>query len=54
VQGTRLFEAAEAARPKRFMPMPGLDHNDLRPASYYDAVLEFLGQLPPRGKSIVP
>ncbi|MDZ7620199.1 MAG: alpha/beta hydrolase [Patescibacteria group bacterium] len=53
-QGERLFAAAEAARPKRFMPMPGLDHNDSRPAAYYDAVREFLGQLPPRGQSAIP
>lgn len=52
-QGERLFEAAEAAQPKRFMPLPGMDHNDSRPASYYDAVQEFLGQLPPHGKSAV-
>ncbi len=54
VQGERLFKAAENARPKRFMSLPGFDHNDSRPTSYYAAVQEFLGQLPPCDKSAVP
>jgi len=41
-QGRRLFAAAENARPKRFIPLPGLDHNDPQPIEYYEALREFL------------
>jgi fermentation-respiration switch protein FrsA (DUF1100 family) len=39
-QGERLFNAA--GEPKQFFPMPGLDHNDTKPASFYEAVGAFL------------
>jgi uncharacterized protein len=45
-QGKRLFDAAVLAHPKRFIALPQLDHNDPRPHDYYDALGEFLGQLP--------
>ncbi len=41
-QGKRLFEAAEAAQPKQFLAMPGVDHNDPRPVEYYQTLGEFL------------
>jgi uncharacterized protein len=44
--GRRLFDAAIQARPKEFKVLTGQDHNDSRPESYYDALGEFLGQLP--------
>jgi fermentation-respiration switch protein FrsA (DUF1100 family) len=39
-QGRQLFEAAN--EPKQFISLPGLDHNDYLPASYYDRLREFL------------
>ena len=41
--GRRLFEAAN--EPKKFLVMPGHDHNDGMPAEYYDDVAKFLDQL---------
>lgn len=38
--GRRLFEAAN--EPKQFMLLPGHDHNDPMPPTYYGAVAEFL------------
>ncbi len=45
-QGRRLFDAAENAQPKQFVPLRGLDHNDLRPQHYYDVLRDFLNSLP--------
>ncbi len=42
--GIRLFKAANA--PKRFIKMPDLDHNDLNTPAYYDALSEFIDELP--------
>jgi hypothetical protein len=42
--GRRLFEAAH--EPKQFLTLPGLDHNDLHPPSYYDALAAFFDGLP--------
>ena len=44
--GRRLFAAAN--EPKQFITLPGVDHNDPRPLSYYDALAAFLDRLPPR------
>ena len=41
--GRRLFEAAN--EPKQFVLLPGHDHNEPMPTSYYDALAEFLKQL---------
>jgi uncharacterized protein len=38
--GRRLFEAAN--EPKRFMTLPGHDHNDALPAEYYRELAAFL------------
>lgn len=38
--GRRLFEAAN--EPKRFLLLPGHDHNDLMPLEYYQALADFL------------
>jgi len=42
--GRRLFEAAN--EPKRFVEIPGADHNDPQPPQYYRALDQFLGELP--------
>lgn len=42
--GKQLFEAAN--QPKRFICLSGYDHNDPRPADYYDAVGRFVAELP--------
>ncbi len=42
--GRRLFDAAN--QPKRFLLMPGHDHNDLMPTDYYHILAEFLTSLP--------
>jgi len=39
--GRRLFRAAN--QPKQFLTLPGLDHNDFSPRTYYDRLAEFLG-----------
>jgi len=41
--GVRLFKAAN--EPKRFVPIPGGDHNDPQTTEYYDALVEFLNGL---------
>ncbi|MBU4400602.1 MAG: alpha/beta hydrolase, partial [Planctomycetes bacterium] len=38
--GRRLFKAAN--EPKRFILLPGHDHNDPMPREYYDALASFL------------
>ena len=38
--GRRLFEAAN--EPKRWGPLPGLNHNDPQPPWYYDELAEFI------------
>jgi hypothetical protein len=43
--GQRLFQAAKG--PKRFITIPGGDHNDAQPADYYRALSVFLDELPP-------
>jgi len=43
-QGQQLFAAAN--QPKRFLAIPGTDHNDQQPAGYYRAVDAFIDQLP--------
>ena len=43
--GQNLFQAAKG--PKRFITIPGSDHNDAQPAGYYQALIEFLDELPP-------
>ena len=42
--GRRLFEAAN--EPKQFLMLPGHDHNDTLPDTYYDALAEFIKRLP--------
>jgi fermentation-respiration switch protein FrsA (DUF1100 family) len=42
--GCRLFDAAN--QPKRFIPIPGGDHNDPQPGEYYAALASFLDGLP--------
>jgi hypothetical protein len=42
--GRQLFEAAN--QPKQFLRVPGLDHNDPRPADYYEAIGRFIAELP--------
>jgi hypothetical protein len=49
-QGLALFEAAPG--PKRMITIPGGNHNDPQPEQYRQALDEFLGTLPPLGKSI--
>ena len=44
--GRKLFDAAND--PKQFIIIPGGDHNDPRTPKYYQAVDQFLNQLPPR------
>jgi len=45
--GQRLYEAATAAsEPKRFIPLPGADHNDPLPPFYFEALEKFLDELP--------
>ncbi|HUT11337.1 MAG TPA: alpha/beta hydrolase [Thermoguttaceae bacterium] len=49
-QGRRLFAAAPdrpGCRPKRFITIPGGDHNDPQTPDYYQALDEFLANLPP-------
>jgi len=41
--GWRLFEAAN--EPKHFVTIPGRDHNDPQPRSYYDELIAFLDGL---------
>lgn len=41
--GRRLFDAA--GEPKRFVTLPGLDHNDPQPPEYYRALVKFLDEL---------
>ncbi len=48
-QGKRLFDAASSAGPKQFLKMPGVEHNDSRPPYYYEALRDFLDQLPAPG-----
>ena len=43
--GQKLFQAAN--EPKSFITFPGGDHNDAQPAGYYQALIEFLDDLPP-------
>jgi fermentation-respiration switch protein FrsA (DUF1100 family) len=43
--GEALFAAAR--QPKRFVLIPGGNHNDPQPADYYEALQEFLEALPP-------
>jgi fermentation-respiration switch protein FrsA (DUF1100 family) len=45
--GVRLFEAAN--HPKRFVRVPGGDHNDAPSVEYYRAMDELLASLPPPG-----
>ena len=44
-QGMQLFEAAPG--PKRFVPIPGGDHNDPQTEEYRQALDEYLNSLPP-------
>jgi uncharacterized protein len=46
-QGRRLFEAAN--EPKRFVAVPGGDHNDPPSAEYLEELDRFLDRLPARG-----
>jgi len=49
--GRRLFEAAN--QPKQFLVLPGHDHNDSLPDTYYDALAEFIERLPaPPGRPV--
>ncbi|MCE5269647.1 MAG: alpha/beta hydrolase [Planctomycetaceae bacterium] len=41
--GCRLFDAAN--QPKRFVPIPGGDHNDPQTPEYYEAIVAFLDGL---------
>jgi len=41
--GQRLFEAAN--QPKRFVILPGADHNDPQPREYYEELIRFLDGL---------
>lgn len=50
--GRRLFEAAN--EPKQFMTISGRDHNDPRPAEYYDALAKFFEKLETRRVGTVP
>lgn len=43
--GKKLFQAARD--PKRLITIPGGDHNDAQPPRYYQALIEFLDDLPP-------
>lgn len=43
-QGRRLFESA--AGPKQFLTLPGADHNDPLPRSFYETLREFLSRCP--------
>ena len=42
-RGRRLFEAAN--EPKKFVTLPGADHNDGWPPSFYDAIAKFIAEL---------
>lgn len=42
-QGRKLFDAA--SEPKEFLTLPGHDHNDPLPVSYFDQLQEFLNRL---------
>jgi uncharacterized protein len=44
-QGQRLFEAAR--EPKRFLLMPGCDHNDALPPAFYVELADFIRESPP-------
>lgn len=46
--GRRLFEAANG--PKRFLLLPGHDHNHFMPREYYQALASFLDELGPVGR----
>jgi fermentation-respiration switch protein FrsA (DUF1100 family) len=49
--GRALFDAAtNATEPRRFIPLPGLDHNAPHPDSYYAALDAFIAALPPIGR----
>ena len=49
--GRRLFEAAN--EPKQFLVLPGHNHNDSMPDTYYDALAEFIERLPaPPGRPV--
>jgi len=49
--GRRLFEAAN--EPKHFLMLPGHDHNNVLPDTYYDALAEFIERLPaPPGRPV--
>ncbi len=43
--GRRRFEAAN--EPKQFLVLHGHDHSDYLPKEYFDALAQFLAQLPP-------
>jgi uncharacterized protein len=45
-QGEQLFEAAH--EPKRFLPMPGKDHNDELPAEFFASLREFMLDTDPK------
>jgi fermentation-respiration switch protein FrsA (DUF1100 family) len=45
-QAQRLFAAATGSEPKRFVQLPGHDHNDPLPDEWYEALEEFYGSLP--------
>lgn len=49
VLGQKLFKAAN--EPKEFMILPGLDHNDPRPAEYYQRLARFLRSTGPNAES---
>jgi hypothetical protein len=44
--GKKLFESAN--EPKRLVIIPGGDHNDPRPPQFFEALDQFLNQLPPQ------
>ena len=45
--GRALFDAAtNATEPRRFVSLPGLDHNDTHPDSYYAELDAFIAALP--------
>jgi hypothetical protein len=49
--GRRLFEAAN--EPKQFLVLPGHNHNNSMPDTYYDALAEFIERLPaPPGRPV--
>jgi fermentation-respiration switch protein FrsA (DUF1100 family) len=51
--GRRLFDAAPTSN-KTFMEIPGHDHNDAEPGSYYQELATFLGHLSKRGGTLEP